>query len=45
MQSQLSTIAVKLSYLNAYNDPAENQIIYELIIFDNVYYQGGDRKR
>ena len=41
MQSQLSIITVKLSYLNAHKDPAENQVICELIIFDNAYYQGG----
>ena len=41
MQSQLSIITVKLSYLNAHKDPAENQVICELIVFDNAYYQGG----
>ena len=41
MQSKLSIITLKLSYLNAHKDPAENQAICESIIFDNAYYQGG----
>ena len=40
-QSKLSIITVKLSYLNAHKDAAENQVIYELISIDNDYYQGG----
>ena len=41
MQSQLSIITVKLSYLNAHKDSAENKVICELIIFDNAYYHRG----
>ena len=41
MQSQLSIITLNLSYFNAPKDAAENQVIYDLIIIDNAYYQGG----
>ena len=37
----MSIITVKLSYLNAYKDPAKNKVICKLIIFVNAYYQGG----